>query len=97
MEGLIMENKFFVEKVYDIKENKFIVIEGSLIQGVVSTGMNVGININNSLMMTANIKKIEKSEEVFKCYKLMIIYEDEEERDLWMALNIGQEFINVFE
>lgn len=57
--------------------------------------MNVGVKINNHLDMCEPILSIETIDGENTHLRLSIRYSDEDEKDIWIALNIGNEYIKI--
>lgn len=90
-----MANEFYAKKIYCLIEKKKIVIEG--ISGIsqIKVGMKVGISFNRHLEMSESIDSIETINEDQNYLRLIINYDTEDEMELWMALNIGEEYISI--
>lgn len=89
--------QFRIAKAYAQKERGLFVLEGSVVDGEILSGMVVHLPFNRAVSMTAPVHSVEHNqhrdrEEITLCIKC-----DEDQLQLWEGLNVGDETIHISE
>jgi hypothetical protein len=90
-------SKFRVNDTIALESRRLFVLAGSIVEGQIRAGMIVNVLLNSSLLISLQIHSVEFArrsggrEDVCLC----LAYEDSAELDLWKALNIQSETLDV--
>jgi hypothetical protein len=87
--------KFLVEAVFEIPARELFVLAGDVTEGEIRAGMTVRVRLNSSLSMSEPIHAIEPASTDSGPRVCLCIKADEEARELWRSLGIGDEVVEV--
>jgi hypothetical protein len=90
-------SKFLVNSTFALERRRLFVLAGSITEGQIRAGMIVNVPLNSSLSIAEQIQSIEfirrtdGREDVCLC----IAYESSDELEMWKALNLQNEMLDV--
>lgn len=90
-------SKFQVHHTFTLECQRLFVLAGLILDGEVRAGMIVNVPLNSSAFVSGQIHNVEfaRSADEREDVCLCISYEDSDELELWEALNIKNETLDV--
>ena len=91
--------RFRAEDTFVIHSRRYFVIAGEIVEGAVRAGMLLSVPLNGSVAMTAPVHAVELVDGPGRKSRvgLVIACEDDFEVELWQALGIGGETLDLHE
>lgn len=90
-------SKFQVHDTFTLECRRLVVLAGLILEGEIRAGMIVNVPLNSFAFVSGQIHSVEfarrANEREYVC--LCISYEDSDELELWEALNIKNETLDV--
>jgi len=93
-----MTAKFHAIGTIAIPAKQYFVIFGDILDGTIKPGMSAGIAFNSSIRFTAPVYSVEMVDGANGSHiALVFTASDDNELELWKALNIGDEIVEITE